>query len=87
MAGKAERKLEDREARREVDGGEVSVRLAFTVRTEVGGDNICAWTAKLDAAAVATSIGGYGASVDQRFGRVREVILVTKKKRKKERKK
>ena len=68
MAGNGERKLVEREARRQVDGEEARVRLRLTARGEVGGDNICAWSAKLfDAAAVATSIGGYGASRALRF--------------------
>ncbi|KAK8603553.1 hypothetical protein V6N13_096031 [Hibiscus sabdariffa] len=66
-ARKEERKLVEREARREVDGEDVKVRLGFEIRAVVGGDSMCAWTAKLDAAAVATSIGGCSASREQRF--------------------
>ncbi|KAK8658243.1 hypothetical protein V6N13_036453 [Hibiscus sabdariffa] len=57
-AGKEERKLVEREARREVDGEDVKVLLGLAIRAVVGGDSMCAWTAKLDAAAVATSIDG-----------------------------
>lgn len=59
----------ERETRREVDGGDVRVRVGFAIRAEVGGDNMRAWSAKLDAAAVATSIDGYSASREQCFGR------------------